>query len=70
VRCQFHSGFIFKDFDQRTMSETTYSNDSMPPTVGSGSSSFEVEALEISETASATTTDGMLIFPSFERPPA
>ena len=59
VRCRFHSGFIFKDFDPRIMSEIMYGDDSIPPTVGSGSSSFEVEALEIYETSSATTTDGM-----------
>jgi hypothetical protein len=44
------------------MSETVRGDDSMPPTVGSGSSSFEVEALEIYETSSATATDGVLIF--------
>jgi hypothetical protein len=47
------------------MSETVRDDDSMPLTVGSGSSSFEVKALEIYETSSATTADGMLIFPPF-----
>jgi hypothetical protein len=65
VRCRFHSGLIFKDFDQRTMLETMYGDDSIPPTVGSGSSSFDVKALEIYKTSSATTTDSMLIFSPF-----
>lgn len=65
MRYRFHSGFIFKDFDPRIMSEAMYGDDSIPPTVGSGSSSFEVEALEIYETSSATTTDVMLTLPSF-----
>ena len=43
-----------------------YGDDSILPTVGSGSSSFEVEAVEIYKTSSATITDGMLIFPFFE----
>ena len=47
------------------MSEIEYSDDLMPPAVGSGFSSFEVEALEIYETSSATTTDGVLISPLF-----
>jgi hypothetical protein len=47
------------------MSETMQGDDSMPPTVGSGSGSLEVEGPEIYETSSATTTDGVLIFPSF-----
>jgi len=47
------------------MSETMYGGNSIPPTFGPGSSPFEVEALEIYETLSATTTDVMLIFPSF-----
>lgn len=44
------------------MSETVRGDESMPPTIGPGSSSFEVKALEIYETSSATTTDGAPIF--------
>src|SRR5690242_13894402 len=50
------------------MSETVHGDNSKPPTVVSGFSSFEVESPEIYETSSATTTDGVLVFPPFWRP--
>jgi len=50
------------------MSETVRGDDSIPPIVGSSSSPFEIEALEIYETSSATATSGVLIFPLFWRP--
>lgn len=50
------------------MSETVYADDSMPPIVGSSSSFLEPEGPEIYETSSATTTDGVLIFPRFGDP--
>ena len=49
------------------MSEIVRGDDLMPQTVGSGSSSFEVEALEIYETSSETA-DGVLIFSPFWMP--
>jgi hypothetical protein len=49
------------------MSETIYADDLIPPIVGSGSSSLEVETPEICETSSVTTIDGVLIIPPFWR---
>jgi hypothetical protein len=50
------------------VSETVYADDSMPPIVGSGSGFLELEVPEIYETSSATTADGVLIFPPLYDP--
>lgn len=50
------------------MSETVYADDSMPPTVGSGSSSLVVETPEICEASSASAIDGVLVAPLLDNP--
>lgn len=50
------------------MSKTVYVDDSMPPTLGSGSRSLAVETPKLCEISSASTIDGVLVFPPFGSP--